>query len=114
MSFDQLNYEKTRQELKNLIIRHKRTRAWFWRTGASSLVAAALWIIMYNALSDQYTLTETIAVILGATLMWLLFAWAFFLFKKLNLIIEDIRRLERKLEEFTSFSSHSPENVKQS
>ena len=108
------DYESTRKELAKLIGRHKRARVWFRRTGISSLVAAGLWIIMYNLTTDSITPRETLAVMLGAALMWILFIWAFFLLRKLNLITADIRRLERKMVEFAAFTSNSPENVEQS
>lgn len=108
------DYEKTRIELAKLIARHSRARAWFWRTGISSLVAAALWILMYNLASDTYAPKETLAVILGAALMWILFLWAFFLLRKINIITDDIRRLERKMDEFAAFAAASQKNAEQS
>ena len=108
------DYEKTRKELAKLIGRHRRARIWFRRTGISSLVAAALWIVMYNLAEDSITPRETLAVMLGAALMWILFIWAFFLLRKLNLITADIRRLERKMDEFAAFATNAPENAEQS
>ena len=107
-------YEQTRTELARLIGRHKRTRTWFRRTGISSLIAAGLWIIMYNLASDVNAPRETLAVILGAGLMWGLFTWAFFLLRKLNVITAEIRQLERKLVQFALISSGASENVERS
>ena len=107
-------YEQTRTELAGLIERHKRTRNWFRRTGIASLVAAGLWIVMYNLTSDAGTPRETLAVIVGAGLMWCLFTWAFFLLRKLNGITADIRRLERKLLQFAAISAGTSENAEPS
>ena len=97
-----------------LIHRDTRTRIWFRRTGISSLAAAAMWIVMYNLASDTLAPRETLAVILGAALMWILFTWAFFLLRKLNVITTDIRRLERKMLEFAMDASVSSENAEPS
>jgi hypothetical protein len=105
------SYEKTRQEMLRLIGRHQKTRMWFRRTGSASLVAAVLWIIMYNAMSEQAAVKETLAVILGAGLMWILFIWAFFLHRKLSIITADIRILERKMAEFVHASAIPPEDA---
>ena len=107
------DYEKTRKELATLIGKHRRARAWFWRTGISSLIAAVLWIVMYNIAADSNAPKETLAVIGGAALMWILFIWAFFLLRKLNIITSDIRRLERRMDEFAAIATGSPENVEQ-
>lgn len=105
------NYEKTRQELARLIGQHQKTKVWFRRTGSSALAAAGLWIVMYNAMSDKIEVKETLAVILGAGLMWLLFIWAFFLHRKLNTITAGIRFLERKMDEFIDASAAAPEDT---
>lgn len=105
------DYEKNRIELAKLIARHGRARMWFWRTGISSLIAAALWILMYNLAADNNTFKVTIAVILGAALMWILFIWAFFLLRKINIVTAEIRRLEQKMDEFATDAAESPENA---
>ncbi len=97
MSSNVNDFESIRTELQHLIIRHKRTRAWFWRTGISSLAAAGLWLIMYNYSPDHAGVKETLAVIVGAALMWILFSWAFFLLRKLNRLTAKIKDLEKKI-----------------
>lgn len=89
--------EKLRAELEALILAHKRTRKWFWRTGTSSLVAAGLWILIYYFASDNVGVKETLAIIVGAILMWILFLWAFLLLRKLNRITDQVRRIENRL-----------------
>ena len=98
MSSSEQDFEKIRTELQILVARHKRTRAWFWRTGISSLAAAALWLIMYNVSSDQAGVKETLAIIVGAALMWVLFSWSFFLLRKLNRLTVEIKGLEKKMD----------------
>ncbi len=115
MSTRREEYEKARTQMAHLIRRHTRTRIWFRRTGISSLAAAALWIVMYNFSSDTLVAPrETLAVILGAALMWILFTWAFFLLRKLNVITADIRRLERKMLQFAVDASGPSENAEPS
>jgi Na+/melibiose symporter-like transporter len=98
--------EKVRSDLAVLIARHKRTRAWFWRTGIASLVAAMLWIIIYKFASENAGVRETLAILVGAVLMWILFGWAFFLLRKLNAITAQVKKLEKKLASF--FANDSP------
>jgi hypothetical protein len=91
-------FEKIRKELSMLVAKHRKTRVWFWRTGFSSLTAAVLWIVMYNAASEKANVKETLAIILGAALMWILFTWAFFLLRKLHILTATIKQMERKLD----------------
>jgi hypothetical protein len=98
MSSSAQEFERLRTELQVLVARHKRTRAWFWRTGISSLAAAALWLIMYNVSPEHAGVKETLAIIVGAALMWVLFSWAFFLLRKLNRLTVKIKGLEKKLD----------------
>ncbi len=111
MSSEVQNLEKVRSDLATLISRHRRTRAWFWRTGISSLVAAGLWIIIYQFASDNAGVKETLAIILGAALMWILFGWAFFLLRKLNLLTQEVKGLERKLASL--FAAHPAYRVEE-
>ena len=97
MSSNVNDFENIRTELQHLIIRHKRTRAWFWRTGISSLAAAGLWLIMYNYSPDNASVKETLAIIVGAALMWILFFWAFLLLNKLKRLTAKIKKLEKKI-----------------
>jgi len=89
--------ERLRLELKTLVERHRRTRAWFWRTGISSLAAAGLWITIYIFASDNAGVKESLAIIIGAFLMWLLFLWAFFLLRKLNRLTGQVKTLEQRM-----------------
>ena len=89
--------EQLRLDLKVLINRHRRTRRWFWRTGSASLAGAALWIVMYFAGSDEAGVHEKLAIIVGAILMWILFLWAFLLFRKLSRITQEVKSVEKKL-----------------
>ena len=91
-------FEKIRKELSLLVVKHKKTRVWFWRTGISSLTAAGLWIVMYNVASEKANVKETLAIILGAALMWILFTWAFFLLRKLHVLTATIKQMERKMD----------------
>ena len=91
-------FEKIRKELSTLVAKHKKTRVWFWRTGVSSLAAAALWIVMYNVASEKANVKETLAIILGAALMWILFSWAFFLLRKLHILTAAIKQVERRMD----------------
>lgn len=91
-------FEKLRKDLSLLVAKHKKTRVWFWRTGISSLMAAVLWIIMYNVASEKATVKESLAIILGAALMWILFTWAFFLLRKLHVLTAAIKQMERQLD----------------
>ena len=97
MSSNVNEFENIRTELQTLIARHRRTRAWFWRTGVSSLAAAGLWLIMYNYSPENASVKETMAIIVGAALMWILFSWAFFLLRKLNRLTAKIKTLEKKI-----------------
>ncbi|MCP4603219.1 MAG: hypothetical protein GY847_22340 [Proteobacteria bacterium] len=110
MSSPVSQFEKLRSDLLVLVIRHRRTRTWFWRTGAASLAAAGLWIIIYTFAADKAGVKETLAIIVGAILMWLLFLWAFFLLRKLNRLTDEIRRIEKRLIEQLSAGSLSIED----
>ncbi len=98
MSSNTNEFEKTRLEMAKLIATHRRTRTWFWRTGVSSLAAAGLWLIMYSAISEKARVKETLAILVGAALMWLLFLWAFLLLRKLNRLTQRIKGLEKKID----------------
>ena len=89
--------KKLRSELTILITRHRRTRTWFWRTGAASLTGAGLWILIYYFASNNAGVKETLAIIIGAFLMWILFLWAFLLLRKLNRLTQEVRKLESQL-----------------
>ncbi len=89
--------EQLRIDLKKLVTRHRRTRAWFWRTGTASLAAAGLWIVLYSFASDNAGVKESLAIIIGAILMWSLFIWAFFLLRKLQRLTIEVRKIERQL-----------------
>ncbi|MCP4678267.1 MAG: LapA family protein [Deltaproteobacteria bacterium] len=105
MSFRVVQLEQIRADLNVLIARHHRTRNWFWRTGAASLVAAALWIIISIFASENRGVKESLAIIVGAFLMWLLFLWAFMLLRKLNRLTAEVKKLEIKLIERMSVES---------
>ncbi len=105
MSFRVVQFEQIRADLNVLIVRHHRTRNWFWRTGAASLVAAALWIIIYIFASKNAGVKESLAIIVGAFLMWLLFLWAFMLLRKLNQLTAEVKKLEFQLLESMSVES---------
>ena len=89
--------EQLRLDLKVLINRHRRTRRWFWRTGSASLAGAGLWIVIYIFAREDAGVKESLAIIVGAILMWTLFLWAFFLFRKLSRLTQEVRHIERKL-----------------
>ncbi|MDJ0765125.1 MAG: LapA family protein [Myxococcota bacterium] len=89
--------EQLRSDLTKLINKHRRTRTWFWRTGTASLVSAGLWIVIYTIASKEAGVKETLAIIVGAILMWILFLWAFFLLRKLNRLTAQVRRMEKQL-----------------
>jgi hypothetical protein len=89
--------EQLRTDLLTLVARHRRTKIWFWRTGAAALVAAGLWIILYIFGSEQAGVKEQLAIMIGAALMWLLFLWSFFLLRKLGHITIEVRKLEGKI-----------------
>lgn len=89
--------EQIRADLNVLIARHQRTRSWFWRTGAASLVAAGLWIVISIFASKNEGVKESLAIIIGAFLMWLLFLWAFMLLRKLNRLTVEVKKLEVQL-----------------
>ena len=89
--------EQLRLDLKVLINRHRRTRRWFWRTGSASLAGAGLWIVMYMVTSEDAGVKEKLATLVGAILMWILFLWAFLLFRKLNRLTHEVRQIEKQL-----------------
>jgi hypothetical protein len=41
--------------------------------------------------------TESLAIIIGAFLMWILFLWSFFLMRKLNRLTDQVKKLEDQL-----------------
>jgi hypothetical protein len=110
MASELRNLEGLKKDLSFLIARHKRTRAWFWRTGISSLLAAVLWIIICNLASSPPEVKDTLAVTLGAVLMWTMFGWSFFLLRKLNRLTGEVKRLESRLTEFLISNSPSPDH----
>ena len=87
MASQMTKLKKLRYDLKILVIRHRRTRAWFWRTGLASLAGAGLWILIYYFASNNAGVKETLAIIVGAILMWILFLWSFLLLRKPNRLI---------------------------
>jgi len=89
--------EQLRSDLTVLVARHRRTRVWFWRTGIASLAAAGLWILIYSFASTNAGVKESLAIIIGAILMWLLFLWSFFLLRKLNRLTVEVKHIERRL-----------------
>jgi hypothetical protein len=113
MSSSTNEFEKTRSEMASLIASHRRTRRWFWRTGLSSLAAAGLWLIMYSSISEKARIKETLAILVGAVLMWLLFLWAFLLLRKLNRLTVKIKGLERKIDAILSTAEHPPDTLRQ-
>lgn len=113
MSSNTNEFEKTRLEMAKLIASHRRTRTWFWRTGISSLAAAGLWLIMYNSISEKARVKETLAILVGAALMWILFLWAFLLLRKLNRLTLKIKGLERKIDTILRASGGSPNTLQQ-
>jgi hypothetical protein len=113
MSSNTNDFEKTRTEMAKLIASHRRTRRWFWRTGISSLAAAGLWLIMYNSVSEKARIKETLAILVGAALMWILFLWAFLLLRKLNRLTLKIKGLERKIDAILRTGDRSPDTLHQ-
>ncbi len=89
--------EQLRSNLTALIARHRRTRVWFWRTGIASLAAAGLWILIYSFASTNVGIKETLAIIIGAILMWLLFLWSFLLLRRLNRLTAEVKHIEKRL-----------------
>jgi hypothetical protein len=89
--------EQIRSSLATLIQTHRTTRIWFWRTGAAALTAALLWILIYLLAPDNMGVTESLAIIIGAFLMWILFLWSFFLMRKLNRLTDKVKKLEDQL-----------------
>jgi len=89
--------ESTRQRLSELVVLHRRTRAWFWRTGLAALAGAAIWIAIYLFSSGSVSVKSSLATLLGAFLMWILFFWSFFLLRKLNRITEEVQRVQQAL-----------------
>lgn len=110
MEFSISRLEKLRSDLTMLVTRHRRTRAWFWRTGKASLVAAGLWITIYYFASDKPGVKETLAIIIGAILMWILFVWAFLLFRKLSRLTEEVRKIESQLVDMLSREGARPDD----
>jgi hypothetical protein len=110
MDFHISKLEKLRSDLKVLVKRHRRTRAWFWRTGMASLAGAGLWIIIYCFASDNAGVKETLAIIVGAILMWTLFLWAFLLLRKLNRLTEEVRKIEAQLVDMLSQDGARPDD----
>ncbi len=88
--------ELIRSNISSLIEARKKARMWFWRTSISSLTAAGLWILIYVFASKNAGVKESLAIIVGAILMWVLFFWTSLLIIKLNRITAEIKRLERK------------------
>lgn len=86
-----------RSDLKTLVERHRKARRWFWRTGAASLAASGLWILIYTFASEHAGVKESLAIIVGAFLMWLLFLWAFLILRKLNRLTAQVRIVEKRL-----------------
>jgi hypothetical protein len=89
--------EQLRSDLATLIQSHRNTCIWFWRTGIAALAAAFLWILIYLLAPDNMGVTESLAIIIGAILMWILFLWAFFLMRKLNRLTDQVKDLEDQL-----------------
>ncbi|MCP4198455.1 MAG: LapA family protein [Proteobacteria bacterium] len=89
--------EQLQSNLALLIQTHRATRIWFWRTGAAALAAAFLWILIYLLAPDNMGVTESLAIIIGAFLMWILFLWSFFLMRKLNRLTDQVKNLEDQL-----------------
>jgi hypothetical protein len=83
--------------LATLVQTHRATRIWFWRTGIAALTAAFLWIVIYLLAPDNMGVTESLAIIVGAFLMWILFLWSFFLMRKLNRLTDQVKDLEDQL-----------------
>jgi hypothetical protein len=113
MSSNTNEFEQTRLEMAKLIASHRRTRTWFWRTGISSLAAAGLWLIMYSSISERARIKETLAILVGAALMWMLFLWAFLLLRKLNKLTLRIKGLERKIDTLLRTGGRSPDTLHQ-
>ena len=89
--------EQIRSDLARLIQSHRTTRVWFWRTGIAALTAAFLWILIYLLAPNNKGVTESLAIIVGAFLMWILFLWSFFLMRKLNRLTDQVKDLEDQL-----------------
>jgi O-antigen/teichoic acid export membrane protein len=89
--------EQIQASLAALIQTHRTTRIWFWRTGAAALTAAFLWILIYLLAPDNMGVTESLAIIIGAFLMWILFLWSFLLMRKLNRLTDQVKKLEYRL-----------------
>ena len=106
-----MEVEQLRSELTVLVAHHRKTRLWFWRTGAASLSAAGLWILIYTFASDNAGVKESLAIIVGAFLMWLLFLWAFLVLRKLNRLTAQVRVLEKKLIHRLAETDSQPEII---
>jgi Na+/melibiose symporter-like transporter len=91
------NNETLHSNLERLILKHRNTRAWFWRTGLASLLAAFLWIIVFAFAPDNIGVRESFAIIIGAILMWILFLWSFFLRRKLARLTMQVKQMEEQL-----------------
>ena len=61
------------------------------------MAGAALWIIIYIVASEDAGVKEQLAIMIAAVLMWILFLWAFLLFRKLSKLTQEVRRIEKKL-----------------
>ncbi len=102
--------EQQRLGLKVLIHQHRKTKRWFWRTGMASLVGACLWLATYFFASGEADIIETLAITIGAFIMWVLFLWAFWLLKKLRTITSKVWKAEKQLRQAISRSIIRNEN----
>ncbi|MDD5308777.1 MAG: hypothetical protein PHU25_15795 [Deltaproteobacteria bacterium] len=87
-------------ELKTLVDVYRKTRVWFWRLGASSLAAAAAWILIWVKASRDVTPRSGLAIVFGSLLMWILFLWVGLVMRKLNRIttrMNDLHEILQKL-----------------
>ena len=109
--------ERLKSDLTKLVTEQQKARIWFFRTGIASLIAAGLWILIYNFASERTGLQvsrlnkESLAIMLGAILMWILFIWAFFLQRKLSRIAAAAHTVEQKLVAILEESRSNPENI---
>ena len=97
MAVPPTHLDHLRLKLMTLIHQHHRTRTWFWRTGIAALTAAGLWILIYILAGDNLGVRESMAIIVGAILMWILFLWSFFLMRKLQRITDEVKEIERQI-----------------
>jgi hypothetical protein len=103
-------------ELKALIELYKRTKAWFWRVGASSLAAAAVWIFLWTRVARDTTQRGGLAIALGSVVMWILFLWSGLVMRKLNRITARMNALHETLQKMLTgaiAASISPDSTPQ-